>query len=143
MTQLEPASRTSIVIDPDPSELATLRADAACWLAAHGHHDAVLERAVLATSELAHMAMEHSDPAHPVVVDLRQTHSILVIEVLFHLHGDRPVADLQGLVAAPDLLDLRLLEHVVDRVSADAGGRRVTLSSTIHLSPSPDSAQGA
>jgi hypothetical protein len=127
------ADRTSVVIDADPAALSSLRADVARWLQAHDHDPDVAERAVLVVSELAQIAIGGADPAHPLVAELRQTHSLLVVEVSCHVAPGGPLDGISTLASSADVVDLRIVEHVADRVLAAGGGARVTLSSTFHL----------
>jgi hypothetical protein len=129
------ADRTSVVIAADPAALSSLRAEVSSWLASHDHEPDVTERAVLVASELAQIAIGGADPAHPLVAEIRQTHSLLVVEVSCHVAPGGPLDGISSLATAAEVIDLGMVEHVADRVLAAGGGTRVTLSSTFHLAP--------
>ena len=125
------AGQMDIAIPSRPSELPALRASITEWLRSDHEHLDVVEGAVLAASEMAHLAMEHGADAHPVVLHLRRTHSILVIEVtLQHEGGAEEV--LAGLEPSTAPMEVQIIEHFADRLVAETSGGVVTLRGTFH-----------
>ena len=78
------------------------------------------------------MAMDLGVPDRPIEVLLRRTHSIVVIEVSFEVAAGAAVPFSDRMSAGGDL-EVRVLEHLSDRLTASSGGRRITLASTFHL----------
>lgn len=127
------ASRTSVVLEPDASQLSLLRTTVSAWMTPEWQEAGLVEDVVLVASEMVAVGIERCDGEHPIVVDLRRTHSILVVEMTCHLSEKASVEDLGIGDERSPRLDLGLLEHLADRVTADVGRRVVTVSGTFHL----------
>jgi hypothetical protein len=126
------ADRTTVVLEPRSSELSVLRASVSQWLLATGQQGVLADDVRQVASEMAAIAVDRGDGERAIVVELRRTHSILVVEVTFHLGPDASLTDLD--VPGERIgVDLGLVEHLADRVAIDPGGRRAaTLRSTFH-----------
>ena len=125
------AGQMDIAIQPRPSELPGLRASITEWLRSDHEHLDVVDGAVLAASEMAHLAMEHGADEHPVVLHLRRTHSILVIEVTLQHEGDAQEV-LAGLEPATASMEVHIIEHFADRLVTETASGAVTMRSTFH-----------
>jgi hypothetical protein len=126
------ASRTTVVLEPRPSELSVLRASVGEWLSAMGQEGFLADDVRQVASEMAAIAIDRCDGDRVLVVELRRTHSILVVEVTFHLGADASLADLD-VPGERIRVDFGLVEHLADRVAVDPGGHRAaTLRSTFH-----------
>jgi hypothetical protein len=124
-------SRIELAIPARAAELPALRAAVAEWLLSGPVRLGSTDGAVLTASEMAHLAIDHCDAGHPVIVRMRRTHSIVVIEVTFRHRGDtRKVESELGLSST--LMEIQLMDHFSDRLDAEAGGGTVTLRSTFY-----------
>jgi len=125
------AGQLDIALPPHSSELPALRATITEWLRSNRDDRDVVDGAVLAASEMTHLAMEHGAGEHPVVLHLRRTHSILVIEVTLQYEGDAQDV-LAGLEPSTAPMEVQIIEHFADRLVAEASGGAVTMRSTFH-----------
>jgi hypothetical protein len=126
------AGRTTVVLEPRSWELSVLRASVSEWLSATGQQGLLADDVRQVASEMAAIAIDRCDGERAIVVELRRTHSILVVEVTFHLGAGASLADLD-VPRERIRVDLDLVEHLADRVALDSGGRRAaTLRGTFH-----------
>lgn len=126
------AVSTRFVLGSDRRELSALRAAVGAWLDDVPGPPWLAARAQLVASELATMAMDLGAADRPIEAFLRRTHSIVVIEVSFDVAPGAAVSLTDRMTAGGDL-EVRVLEHLSDRLTAHDGGRRVSLASTFHL----------
>ncbi len=130
----EPGAATvRFVLDHDRAELSVLRADVARWVSDRDSGPSLVDRARLVASEMATVAIDHGAAGKPIEVELRRTHSILVIETTFEAAIGSPVGVLIDRATNDGHLELRVIENLTDRLTTRSGGRRVTLCSTFHL----------
>ncbi len=117
---------------PDHVELHELRNAVRRWVPIE--MGSITPDALLASDEMLGLAIDAAEPASVLEINLRATHSIVVIEVTF-----RPRPDELGAVPRrfgvphPDELALRIIEEVADRTMVDIAGRETTLRCTLQV----------